>query len=212
MDKDILIALIGSGSVIALLKLLTPPVKKILSILNSHKVRASMLSSTMNSESMMEHMVYIGQKFHFNYSHVVKFHDGGTEIHELSIKKITITYEFPIASHLTRKKQLWYDRAVDVEFNKMIKFLLKDRNLHIEDIEHIEPNTGIRKIYNKANGGELLLVELGIIGVDYYFMCFQRDRKTHSTRATPVLLSDGHLEEIQYRCKNIWDLCKNAKR
>ena len=214
MNTEITVALITSGAliVLALIKILPNHIRNIIVYYRTKKIRAHAIDSESNDESIIEKIIEIAQNYDFKYNHLIKYHDGGKEIHELSVKKITIIKEYTKSGAFKKKKSLWQNRFVDSTFSKMIKFLMLDRTTHITDIEHIPADTGIRKLYNKADGQELLLRELGFIGIDYYFLCFQRERKISAYTIGNIKLTDRQIEHIEYMSNTIWDLCINAKR
>lgn len=214
MSEKMTIALITSGLALfgIIFKVVFPYIKEYRDKKRQDNLKKLAISSRENEETQYENIIDIARTYNFNYSWLVRWHNGGGKPHELANKKITINKEFTLESNLRQIKHLWQERVIDFEFSKTVTNLMMDEFIHIKDLELYPDNEGIRKLLNYGYGKEVILVELGYIENDYYFMIFQRDLIIKESRKYPIYLGVRAIENIKYRCSVIWKLAKIARR
>jgi len=213
MDKEILLALIASiSAIIAALEYFLKPIKNLVRKFKNKRTKQLIINSEVNELEIFKIMMFqLTQTFNFNNTELCKYHDSGDPMHELSVKKITIIEDAPGGVTVKSKKSQWQGRLIDRDFRKQIIFLINDKITHIKDLEEqIEEGVGLRSMYNINKGHELLLIELGVIKHDYYFMVMQRDRVIKTDQK--IFLSDTSKQKIQYWCEKVWELTENAKK
>ena len=129
-----------------------------------------------NSDKAYKRNTELGQKYGANYSFIVRLHDSGKAINELSIKKISILHEFKREYHFPSKEDTWQQRKMPSDMMFFISKLIQNESLHIPNIcDGYRRGEGLRALFNARRGQEVFMSVIDWVGDSLVVLIMQMD-------------------------------------
>ena len=140
------------------------------------KRHSIMMESYQNNALAYKKNIEIGQKYGANYSLIVKLHNSGGTMNELSINKISILQEYKREYHFRSKEELWQNRKIPSDMITYIAKLIQNESLHIPNIcDGYRRDEGLRALFNAKRGSEVFMSVIENVGNSLIVLIMQMD-------------------------------------
>lgn len=175
------------------------------------KFEDAVRDSTSNILNIVDLLENTGQRFGALYVHMTNIHNSGKHMNEMNNRKVTIEREkrfIPVGlkeALVPLLKDKWQNRKIDHTWDITLEKLMTEKYVHIKDLNaEFESGEGLDEIYNKNLGREVLICEIGFVGINYMVLMIQFDQSDGRT-------NESKIGELRHIASELNELLSSAK-